>query len=73
MPPARVAAPNVVDPCVNVTVPAGVAYAEVTVAVNVTDWPEFDGFFDEAIVVVVSHFDLLNEPTVYEQIKQWLT
>ena len=36
------------------TEPAGVPLVEVTVAVKVTDWPEFDGFGVEATVVDVA-------------------
>ena len=41
----------------NVTVPLAVPAAgayRLTVAVNVTDWPNTDGFVDETSVVVVS-------------------
>jgi len=44
--------PNCVLPSINVTVP--VAVAGVTVAVNVTEEPNNDGFTDEANVVVVA-------------------
>ncbi len=38
----------------NFTVPVGVpVVADFTVAVNVTVWPEFDGFIDEATLLVV--------------------
>jgi hypothetical protein len=43
----------------NVTVPVAVPLPgafTVTVAVNVTDWPNFDGFADEISAVVVSAF-----------------
>jgi hypothetical protein len=43
--------PKVVLPFLNVTVP--VAVEGVTVAVNVTEDPEIDGFADDASVVVV--------------------
>jgi len=33
-----------VAPSMNVTVPVGVPAPDVTVAVNVTDWPNTDGF-----------------------------
>jgi len=46
-----VAVPSVVLPSVNVTVP--VAVVGVTVAVNVTEAPNADGFADEASVTVV--------------------
>jgi hypothetical protein len=41
---------------VNVTFPLGVPFPDVgaTVAVNVTESPMFDGFFDETSVVVVA-------------------
>jgi hypothetical protein len=44
--------PSVVLPSLKVTVPVGVAEVPVTVAVNVTDWPESDGFKLEVNVVV---------------------
>ena len=37
----------------NVTVPAGVAPAPVTVAVKVTDWPNVLGFCEDVTVVWV--------------------
>jgi hypothetical protein len=43
---------SVVVPSLIVTVPVGVPLA--TVAVNVTDWPEIDGFTLEVSVVVVA-------------------
>jgi hypothetical protein len=43
-----------VDPSANVTDPDGVPPFEVTVAVKVTDWPEFDGFGVEVTVVDVA-------------------
>jgi hypothetical protein len=46
-----VAVPSVVLPSLNVTVP--VAVVGVTVAVNVTEAPNADGFADEASVTVV--------------------
>src|SRR6266571_2235311 len=36
--------PRFTPPSLNCTVPVGVPAADVTVAVNVTFWPEFDGF-----------------------------
>ena len=45
---------DVVEFMVNVTVPAGVADAEVTVAVNVTLCPRAEGFGEETRVVVVA-------------------
>ena len=59
MPPLSVPVPMGLPPSRNVTVPVGVpapgATAE-TVAVNVTDWPNTDGFTDEITAVVVSAF-----------------
>src|ERR1700722_4080979 len=43
-----------VDPSAKVTEPDGVPLVEVTVAVKVTDWPEFDGFGVEVTVVDVA-------------------
>ena len=51
--------PSVVAPSMNVTVPLGVpapGATTVTVAVNVTDWPNLDGFADGLSVVAVSAF-----------------
>ena len=47
--------PKLVAPSLNVTVPVGVTDPDVcvTVAVNVTDWPNTDGLSDEINVVVV--------------------
>ena len=55
VPPDRVAVPKVVAESRNVTVPVGVFEPElaVTVAVNVTAWPNTDGFTDEVTVVVL--------------------
>ena len=39
-------------PSRNVTVPVGVPDVDVTVAVNVTDWPKVDGLSDEVTDVV---------------------
>ena len=56
-PPLRVPVPIEFPPSRKVTVPVGVptpgANAD-TVAVNVTDWPNTDGFTEEVTVVVVS-------------------
>jgi hypothetical protein len=49
----------VVEPFLNVTVPVGVPPLEVTVAVKVTAWPDFDGLSDE-----VSEVELLALFTV---------
>ena len=43
-----------VAPSVKVTVPVGTPPVPATVAVNVTDWPDVDGFGDEVRVVVVA-------------------
>lgn len=43
-----------VEPWENVTVPDGVPPVDVTVAVKLTDWPEFDGFGDDVTVVEVA-------------------
>ena len=56
-PPLSVPVPIGLPPSKNVTVPVGVpapgATGE-TVAVNVTDWPNTEGFCDEVTAVVVS-------------------
>ncbi len=46
--------PRIVGPFLNVTVPVAVPIVDVTVAVNVTDEPKTDGFFDEVTEVVVA-------------------
>ena len=49
--------PSVVAPSLKVTVPVGEpapGAVTLTVAVNVTDWPETEGLTEEATVVVVS-------------------
>jgi hypothetical protein len=47
-PPLSVTGPRVALPFLNVTLPAGVPlYSGTTVAVNVTDCPEVEGFVDE--------------------------
>jgi hypothetical protein len=54
--PFSVPVPSVVAPSLNVTVPLGVpapGATALTVAVNVTDWPETDGFAEEVGVAVV--------------------
>ena len=44
VPAASVPVPNIAVPFLNVTTPVGVGPMDaVTVAVNVTDWPEVDG------------------------------
>lgn len=47
---------SVVAPSVNVTEPVGVPALLATVAVKVTDWPEVDGFAEDASVVEVVAF-----------------
>ena len=49
----RAAVPNTVAPFLNVTVPVGVPFpgaTAVTMAVNVTDWPNTDGLCEEITV-----------------------
>lgn len=53
LPPTKLAVPSFVDPIVNVTVPVGMPEADATVAVSITDSPEFDGFGDDMRVVIV--------------------
>ena len=53
----NVPVPRIVDPSLKVTMPVGAPEpgdVTVTVAVNVTDWPETEGFVAELIVVVVA-------------------
>jgi hypothetical protein len=51
--PLSDAVPRTVAPSRNVTVPVGVPdAADVTVVVNVTDWPKVEGLRDETTVVV---------------------
>jgi len=48
--------PNVFVPSLKVTVPVGVptpGETALTVAVNVTDWPDTDGFTEEATAVAL--------------------
>ena len=52
-PAARAPVPRIVAPSVKVTVPVGVPPLDVTVAVNVTDWPAADGFASEVSVMMV--------------------
>jgi hypothetical protein len=52
--PFRSAVPSVVAPSLNVTVPVGVPAVDVTVAVNVTDCPNVDGFSAEVSAVAVA-------------------
>ena len=54
LPELKVAVPSVEAPSRNVTVPVGVPVpgeTALTVAVNITDWPNTDGFTDEVTVV----------------------
>lgn len=54
LPPLTVPVPSTTAPFLKVTVPVGVPVPEcVMVAVNVTDWPNSEGFKDEANVVVL--------------------
>jgi hypothetical protein len=56
LPPANVAEPSGVAPSFRVTVPVGVPLPgafTVTLMVNVTVWPKFDGLGEEVRVVVV--------------------
>jgi hypothetical protein len=56
-PALSVPVPIDVVPSLNVTVPVGVPLpgaVVLTVAVNVTDWPNTDGFVDDATVVLVA-------------------
>src|SRR6266404_3839182 len=52
-PPLRALVASAVAPSLNVTVPVGVVLVPVTVAVNVTDWPNTEGFNEEVSDVVV--------------------
>jgi hypothetical protein len=51
--PFNTAAPRSVFPSLKSTLPLGIPPEEVTVAVNVTIWPAFDGLALLATVVVV--------------------
>ena len=56
VPPDNVPVPSVVVPSLKVTVPVGLPLpgaTALTVAVKVTDWPNAEGFAEEASVVVV--------------------
>ena len=56
VPKLKVPVPIVVPASLNVTVPVGVPVpgdTALTVAVKVTDWPDTEGFADEATVVVL--------------------
>ncbi|GAC1515371.1 MAG: hypothetical protein NVS1B11_32290 [Terriglobales bacterium] len=50
---SRAPVPRAVVPDLKVTVPVGVPETELTVAVNVTNCPNAEGFSDEAIALVV--------------------
>ena len=52
-PPLSVIVPSVWPPLVKVTVPVGLVVTLVTVAVNVTDWPWFEGLREDDTLVVV--------------------
>jgi hypothetical protein len=45
-----------VVPSLKVTVPGGIPLVELTVAVNVTDWPKLEGSGVELRLVVVADF-----------------
>ena len=64
-PALREAVPSVVVPSLKVTEPVGVpllpAEVSLTVAVNVTDWPDTEGFTLEATVVEVVAFVTVSE------------
>jgi hypothetical protein len=54
LPELKLAVPSVVEPSRNVTVPVGVpepGATALTVAVNVTDWPNTDALTDDVTVV----------------------
>ena len=56
IPPLSVTVPKVVEPSMNVAVPVGVPLpgeTGLTVAVNVTAWPDVDGLAEETTLVVV--------------------
>lgn len=52
-PPIGLEVPSTAEPSMNVTSPPGVPLPEVTVAVNVTDWPAADGLGVEVSTVAV--------------------
>jgi hypothetical protein len=62
VPELRVAVPRVVLPSLNVTVPVGVPPDPLTVAVNVTDWPDDAGSAEEAREVTLLLFEDPPEP-----------
>ena len=57
VPPLSAAKPSEVDPSKNSTDPGGVPLPAVTLAVNVTDWPNTDGFGDTTNVVTGRRLD----------------
>jgi hypothetical protein len=59
-PPLSVPVPSVTVPFLNVTVPVGVPEVAVTVAVNVTAWPDVEGFSEDATVVVGTGFTVCD-------------
>ena len=72
--------PRVVVPSLKLTPPVGVPVPEedVTVAVNVTDWPYVEGFKDETSVVALAakacpQDENLKEPMRVFQLPAWLT
>lgn len=55
LPPISVPVPNVAAPFLNVTVPVGVPLVDDLIfAVNVTETPCFDGFFEDVTALVVA-------------------
>jgi hypothetical protein len=51
-------------PSLNVTVPVGVPLVLVTVALNVTDWPNTVGFVEELRVVVLPNLLIVSVSAV---------
>ena len=49
----RATVPSTLVPFLKVTFPVGTPFEELTVAVNVTDWPNVEGFKLETSAVVV--------------------
>ena len=69
LPELRLAVPSVAAPSKNVTVPVPVPTAgatALTVAVNVTDWPNTDGFTEELNVVEL--FPLLTVCVIADEV-----
>src|SRR5947207_2333997 len=60
VPPASEPVPRSAPPSLNVTVPVGVDVPPATVAVNVTDCPELDGFTLDVNDVVVAGWVAVN-------------